>query len=210
MTGTALNQFNDFVEATGPTYVTGPEDLVNDAQLNTYSFGALMGGDTGKKKMIQGGSDIRESIVFEDNGTFTFRLPGETRNWVNPQKLEKTKVFWRFSEAHMSWTRQEVMLNDRVKYGDAEARFQAYVDLRNEKELLMWTAKWNGMEQQLWAKPTVAEMEAEGGKQPYSVPAFINGETNGLFVPGDSATFTTIEGIDPTDTTIGRNKFVPQ
>jgi hypothetical protein len=211
VSGTALNQFNDFVEATGPTYVTGPDDLVNDAQKNTYSFGSLMGGDTGKKKMIQGGSDIRESIVFQDNGTFKFTLPGETQNWVNPQKLTKVKTYWRFSLTHMSWTRQEVLLNDRIKYGTEEARFHAYVDLRNEKELLMWTSKWNGMETQLWVEPDKEQMEDEGGKQPYSIPAFVNENTTGLFDPLDGGTvWTTVHGIDPTDTTIGKNLYVPQ
>jgi hypothetical protein len=172
-----------------------------------------MGGDTGKKKMIQGGSDIRESVVFEDNGTFKFTLPGETQNWINPQKLDKVKVHWRFSLAHMSWTRQEVLLNDRIKFGTDAAKFHTYVDLRNEKELLMWTAKWNGMEQQLWTQPKNTDMESEGGKEPYSIPAFVNESANGLFDPLDSTNggaFTTIEGIDPTDTTIGRDEFVPQ
>jgi len=210
VSGTALNQFNDFVEATGPTYVTGPDELVNDAQKNTYSFGSLMGGDTGKKKMIQGGSDIRESVVFQDNGTFKFTLPGETQNWVNPQKLQKVKYFWRFSLTHMSWTRQEVLLNDRIKYGDSEAKFHAYVDLRNEKELLMWTSKWNGLETQLWVEPDTVEMEVEGGKQPMSIPAFINDATNGLFNPLDGGTvWTTVGGIDPTVTTKGEDGFVP-
>jgi len=209
MSGTALNQFNDFVEATGPTYVTGPEDLINDAQLNTYSFGSLMGGDTGKKKLVQGGSDIRESIVFEDNGTFKYTLPGETQDWVNPQKLEKVVVNWRFSLAHMAWTRQEVLLNDKIKFGTSKAKFQTFVDIRDEKEMLMWTSKWNGMERQAWAEPDAAEMEAAGGKQPYSIPAFVNESASGLFDPLTGSAFTTIEGIDPTDTALGRNRFVP-
>jgi hypothetical protein len=211
MSGTALNQFNDFVEATGPTYVTGPDALINDAQLNTYSFGSLMAGDTGKKKMIQGGSDIRESIVFEDNGTFKFTLPGQNQNWVNPQKLDKIKVNWRFSLAHMAWTRQEVLLNDRIKFGTDSARFHTYVDLRNEKEMLMWTSKWNGMERHMWAEPNTDTMEADGGLEPFSIPAFVNEGTSGLFDPldGGSAAFTTVEGIDPTDPTLGRTRFVP-
>jgi hypothetical protein len=213
VSGTALTVgFNDFVEATGPTYVTGPEDLVNDAQLRTYSFKYLTYGDTGNKKMIQGGSDIRESVVFQDNGTFRFRLPGEIRDWENPQRLQKVKAFWRFSDVHMAWTRQEILLNDRIKYGTAEAKFHAYVDLRNEKELLMWTAKWNGMEQQLWVQPVVEDQEAEAGREPYSIPAFVNEFTNGLFDPlaAGETVWTTVEGLDPTNTADNIDEFVPQ
>lgn len=212
MSGTALSQFNDFVAATGPTYVSGPGDVINDAQKNTYSFGALMGGDTGRKKMVQGGANIRESIVFQSNGTFKYTLPGETQAWVNPQKLVKIQVEWRFSLAHMAWTRQEVLLNDRIRYGTEQARFQTYVDLRDEKEMLMWTDKWNGIETQAWVQPVTENMEATDGKQPYSIPAFVNEFTNGLFDPqaAGETVWTTVEGIDPTVTTKGENNFVPQ
>lgn len=211
MSGIALNQFNDFTLATTSVKVSGSESLVNDAQLNTYSFGALMGGDTGRKKMIQGGKTITENIVFQDNGTFRFTLPGETQTWVNPQKLVQSEYHWRFSLAHMAWTRQEVLLNDRIKYGNEENRFLAFVDLRNEKEQLMWTAKWNGVEAQAWAEPDTGAMEAAGGKQANSIPVFINEATNGLFNPGTGGTtWTTVGGIDPTVTTQGQTAWVPQ
>lgn len=212
MSGTALSQFNDFTLATTSVKVSGPESLVNDAQLNTYSFGDLMGGDTGRKKMIQGGKTITENVVFQDNGTFRFTLPGETQTWSNPQKLVQSEYHWRFSLAHMSWTRQEVLLNDRIKYGTEENRFLAFVDLRNEKELLMWTAKWNGVEAQLWAEPDSGAMEAAGGKQAMSIPVYVNEDTNGLFnnLDGSATTFTTVGGINPTTTTQGQTAWVPQ
>lgn len=210
MSGTALQQFNDFVEGTGPHYVTSAQDVVNDAQKRTYTFGWLLGGDIANKKICRGGSEIREKIFFEHGETFMFHHPGETRDWRNPQKLVRLRAYWRFAEAHMSWNRQEVMLNDRIQVGDAETRFQQYVDLRNQKERVMWTDKWAGMEEALWAEPSVL-MENEGGKIPNSIPAFINEDTSGLFNPRDGGTvFTTVQGIDPTDSALGRTGFVPQ
>lgn len=209
MSGTALQQFNDFVEGTGPSYISSAQDVVNDAQKRTYTFGWLLGGDIASKKVVRGGSEIREKVFFEHGDTFMFHNPGETRDWRNPQKLVRIRAFWRFAEAHMSWNRQEVMLNDAVRYGDAETRFQQYVDLRNQKERMMWTDKWAGMEEALWAQPTT-DMEGENGKIPFSIPAFINEDTSGLFDPQDSTAFTTIESIDPTDAALGRTGFVPQ
>lgn len=209
--GNPLSEFNDFVEGTGPTYVTGPKSLVNEAVKNTYYFGRLMQGDVAATKMIQGGSDIRESIVFRDNGTHEYYAPGANHSWKNPQRLEKIRAYWRFSMAHMSWTEQEILLNERVAYGTDTARFHQYVDIRNEKELLMWTAKWNGMETQLWKEPDKAKMEGEGAgfTEPYSIPAFINEDTDGLFARQSSGTWTVVEGIDPTASDVD-GKFTPQ
>lgn len=205
-----VQQFNDFMEGTGPAYVSSATDVVNDAQKRTYSFGWLLSGDIANKKVIQGGSEIREKVFFEHGDTFAFHDPGETRTWQNPQKLVRLRVYWRFGEAHMSWNKQEVMLNDQAKFGGASGRFQQYVDLRNQKERMMWTDKWAGMEEALWAEPSTL-MENETGKIPFSIPAFINEDTSGLFDPQDGGTvFTTIESIDPTDAALGRTGFVPQ
>ena len=87
--GTALSGFNSFAEATGPLYMTGDRYIVNEAQNQTYSFASLCMGDRGKKKMVQGGADIRESITFQSNGTARFHKPGDTQDWVNPQNLQK-------------------------------------------------------------------------------------------------------------------------
>lgn len=213
MTGTALSNFNDFVEGTGPTYVTGPNSLINEAVKNTYWFGRLIQGAKAKKKMIQGGANIRESIVFQDNGTFETYLPGANHEWKNPQRLNKLQIEWRYTLAHMAWVEQEILNNEIVSYGTSDAKFHEYVNLRNEKETLMWTAKWNGMENLLWARPDSATMEAASGTEPYSIPAFINEEANGLFNSDTAATditsFTTVEGIDPTASSVD-SKFAPQ
>jgi hypothetical protein len=210
MTGTALNQFNDFVEATGPTYVTGPRSLINEAVKNTYYFGQLASGDDQARKMIRGGADIRESLFFQDNGTFETYLPGAEHDWKNPQRLEKVKTYWRFCLAHMSWVEQEILLNERINYGSEEAKFQQYVEIRNEKEALMWTAMWNGLENLLWAEPNADTMEAEAGTEPFSIPAFLNEATNGLFLPLDGGTnWTTVEGLDPTAASTD-SKWKPQ
>lgn len=209
--GSALSEFNDFVEGTGPTYVTGPQSLVNEAVKNTYYFGRFTEGEVAAKRMLQGGTDIRESVVFQDNGTFEFYAPGANHSWKNPQKLKKVQAYWRFAMTHMSWQDQEILLNEKIKYGDDAMRFQQFVDIRNEKEMLMWTAKWNGLEDALWAEPDKATMEGEGSGllSPYSLPAFINEDTNGLFARQSSGTWTTVEGIDPTASDVD-GKFTPQ
>jgi len=202
--GIALVNFNDFVEGTGPAYVTGPKSLVNEGVKHTYYFGRLMRGDKNTKKIIQGGESIRESIVFQDNGSFETHLPGANHDWVNPQRLKKVEAQWRYTMCHMSWVEQEIIHNQAIKYGNEDVRFHQYVDLLYEKETIMWSSKWNGLEDLLWALPVAADMETESGTEPYSIPAFINELTNGLYTG-----WTTVEGIDPTAADVD-SKFAPQ
>ena len=210
MSGSPVSDFADFVEGTGPTYVTGPKDIVNEAVKNTYYFGRLMQGDVNSTKVIQGGADIRESLVFRDNGSAETYFPGQNHEWKNPQRLEKVRAYWRFVMAHMSWTEQELLLNEKLMYGDSAARFHQYVDLRNEKEMIMWTSKWNFLEDLLWAEPDTATMEGQGAgfSEPYSIPVFINEDTNGLFAR-NGTTWTTIHDVNVTASTTD-GKYEPQ
>ncbi len=67
------------------------------------------------------------------------------------------------------------------------------------KEQRLWTSLLNGIEDALFAQPSTAEMEAQAGTKPYSIPCFLNEYTNGLFAEDDGTTiWSTVEGIDPT------------
>ena len=63
------------------------------------------------------------------------------------------------------------------------------------------------MEDALFAVPSKADMEDSGGTKPYSLPCFINSETDGLYHDG-SAAWTTVESIDPSSS--GYPKWTPQ
>lgn len=209
MSGTPAALFHNFVESTGPLYITSPDDVINDAQLHkTYSFGALMGGDRGKKKMLSGGSKIKFSSFFETGQRTRFHQPGATQNWAQPQKLISGEAQWRFLITDMSWNLQTVELN--TGSGDM---FQQFVDLKRHLEQVMWTDKWDFLESHIWSEPDADEMESSaGGDQGkfYSIPAFINEYTSGLYNTGGGAgtAWTTIHGIDPTSTTRGQNRYV--
>lgn len=211
MAGNPLPEFNDFVEGTGPNYISGPMSLVNESLRNTNHFGVMLQGEHNGVKILQGGADIRESIIFQHNQTGETYQPGQSHDWKNPQRLQKILANWRYLMVHMAWTEQELILNDKIQYGDEDSRFQQYVDIRNEKELLMWSAKWEKLEDLLWAEPDKATMEGEGTgfTEPYSIPVFVNEDTNGLFARQASGTWTSIEGIDPT-AAYANSRFAPQ
>lgn len=182
MAGTPIQTFNDFMQATGPTYLTSAESVINEAVKNTYALSRLLKDKT-SEATIQGGSSIKDVIMFDDSSTYDHYLPNDTFNWRNAQVLDTMTCNWRFSIDHMAWTDHEVELNA----GDGSSRDYVksqYKRLKRSKEQRMWTSLLNGFEDDLWRTPfgNSTEMESAGGKLPFSIPAFIT-ETPDLSNP---------------------------
>jgi hypothetical protein len=204
----ALNTFNDFVNVTGPAYLTSARALVNEAVDQSYILSRFLKGSS-DAEVLQGGKTIKDTIMFDEQSTWTPYQPNDTFTWQNPQVTTEWEINWRFYTDHMAWTDQEVELN--IGSGlSRTSRHQAYKDLKFSKEQRLATSIVNGMEAALWRQPETADMEAAAGKHMYSIPAFLNENTNGLFYSGYTPTgktpWTTVEGINPTVET----KWVPQ
>jgi len=213
MDGTSITLFNNFVQGTGPVYITKPDEVINDAQLNrTYSFGALMGGDRGKKTMISGGSEMRFETFFETGQRTRFHQPGATQQWAQPQKLVSGRAHWRYLITDMAWNLQTIMFNEKLRYGTDTEMFHQYVNIKRHLEQAMWTDKWDFLETHTWSEPDFNEMETASGGETgkfYSIPAFLNEYANGLYNSAGTAgtPWTTVHGIDPTSSVQGVNRF---
>lgn len=195
----SMSTFSAFMNATGPSFLTGPEDVVNEAVKQTYILGRFLRG-ADMAATLQGGSDIRDSIMFDEQSTSQWYSPNATFTPTNPQVLTNWKAYWRFKVDHMSWTDQEIEL--QVPEGMTQAaRHQVYKKIKFSKEQRLWTSLLNSMENDLWRVPETADMEAETGQVAYSIPAFLNEFTNGLFYSGATPTgktaWTTIQNINP-------------
>lgn len=165
----SITTFNDFMTTTGPSYLTSADSVINEAVKNTYAFSRLLKGKT-KEQTIQGGTEIRDVIMFDDSRTYDHYQPNDTFTWRNPQVTDYVRAPWRFHIDHMSWTDAEVELNTGETSGANKA---AYKRLKRIKEQRMWTSMLNGFEEDLWAVPNVANMESDTGKLPYSLPYFL-------------------------------------
>jgi len=178
MAGTPIQTFNDFMNATGPTYLTSADAIINEAVKNTYAFSRLLKEKT-SEATVQGGNEIRDVIMFDDSSTYDHYLPNDTFNWRNAQVLDTIECPWRFSIDHMAWTDHEVELNAGNGAGRDYVKAQ-YKRLKRSKEQRMWTSLLNGFEDDLWRTTfgNSAEMEGAGGKLPFSLPAFITEVTD--------------------------------
>jgi len=232
--GSPLSTFNDFVDVTGPAFITSARGIVNEAVKNTYLLGRFLRGRP-DSQILSGGRVIRDTILFDEDTTAENYLPNQSFTWRNPQVLENWEINWRFTTDHSSWTDQEILLN--INDGmSRSARHQAYKNLKWAKEQRMWTSKLNFLEDRLTAQPDTATMETATGADQYSIFSFINeyggtpldagvansGLEEGLFgknapnindADGLSLTsvtnWSTVEGITPS-AVLGTGKWAPQ
>lgn len=203
--GLALPSFTDFFTNTGPAFLTGVNEVINEAQKQTYVLGKLLKG-RGMDEVVQGGRTIDDTIMFESGGTYAHYDPNDTFQWRNPQLTTQISVPWRFSIAHMSWTDQEVEL--QVSDGmSAKGAGQVYKRIKRIKEQSMWTDMLNGMENDLWRAAQNAQDNMEGNvanvtHMPYSFGAFITENTTDYHETG----WSTIETVDPATQSGWRNR----
>ena len=203
--GSALSVFNDFMTTTDSAVLTGTDSIINEATKHNYLLRRFMKGKS-NSQILQGGKTIKDQIFFDEESTFDYYQPNETFTWQNPQVLTEWEIDWKFAVDHMSWTDHEIELNTGGGLSRS-ARHKVYKKLRRVKEQRLWTSLLNGMEDALFAVPSKADMEDSGGTKPYSLPCFINSETDGLYHDG-SAAWTTVESIDPSSS--GYPKWTPQ
>lgn len=190
----SINQFNDFMQSTGPSYLKSADAVINEAVKNNYVLSRLLK-EKANETTVQGGTSIKDVIVFDDSSTYQKYEPNDVFTWRNPQVTDTLTAPWRFSMDHMSWTDQEIELND----GDAKVMYKR---VKRIKEMRMWTSMLNGMENDLWATTfgNYGNMET-GGKEPYSLPAFITETVNSDLTFGERGGvptgWTNILGINP-------------
>lgn len=196
--GSPLSVFTDLMTDTSAATLTPSVDFVVESLKRNYTLNMFL--DSDLKTTIQGGTSIQDFIIKEDGNSATFYHPNSYHTWTNKQGIKRWSAPWRYLLDHMSWTEQEVL--HQIGSGMTQkARFIKYKDLKRQKETMLWSSIQNKMESALWAPASNTQMESasnpQQGLQPYSIPAFCNEATNGLFNEGSSS-WTTVQGIDPT------------
>lgn len=192
----ALSTFTDFfTHSTGPAILSGPDAINNDAQLRNYETFDML---SRARKSVSGGSAIKDVIFFDDPQTAATYSPGDAATITNPQNQTTISVNWRFVRVPITWTEAEILLNETA--AGSKSQYHQYKRLKNFKWQQAYTALANKLERLMFATPSNADMEANSGKEPYSVRATIT--TDGLAPAG----FTTVQGVNPTTQSKWRNQ----
>lgn len=195
MAGQALSLFTDFfTHETGPAYITGPDDVINDAQLRNF---ASLSAFFSAKKEVQGGSQIKDVILLDDPLTADSYLPGEKASVSNIQGATTLTANWRFVRVPVTWNEQEVLLNEG---GGENAMFQQFKKVKMFKYTQAYTSLFNKLERFMTVSANNANMEAATGSDPYSLFAFVT--SDGLAPSG----FTNVLGINPSAKSAWQNQ----
>lgn len=197
-TGAPLAAFTDFIATTGPAILTGPEDIINEAAKNTYALRRLIEGKS-LEEQVQGGESIKDTIFFDVASRAVHYQPNPEFSYSSDDVLTNWSIPWRFTFNYMVWNKHTIGLN--VGELSKKARHHKFKTLKRSLYMNMWTDEMNFFENDLWRKPSNADMEATSGKVPYSLAVSINEFANGV-PPG----FTTIQNISPTTEPKWRNQ----
>lgn len=192
MSGQALSEFSNFMAATGTAILTPASDILNEAAKRSYALRTLLSPKFTEN--IQGGTDIRDIIMFDEASTAQMVKPGATVQYQMPQVAKTINRPWRFLLDHKSWTAQEIELSVGSHMTGTGRKLQ-YKNLKKIVDQRCSTSTVNKMENLLWADPNsqAAEMEDASGTNPISIPAFIN-----EYSAHKPTGWTTIEGQNPT------------
>jgi hypothetical protein len=195
----SLNDFGDFVKSTAPAWASSQDAFVNEIQQNSYPLARFLKGRE-MSDVFQNGERIKDGIILDQPGTFQMISPETESTWTNAQTLTTWEIPWRFAQAHMAWTAQEVELNE----GSSAAVWKR---VKKIKQTGLANDIVHGLNSKLFARPLASKMEsftADPG-EPQSIPALVNEYTNGLFANTYGATSvqatdyyaSTVQGINP-------------
>lgn len=193
----ALSTFTDFFNhTTGPAYLTGPDAVINDAQLRNFeAFDAL----SRARKAIQGGPQIKDMILLSDPLTADTYLPGESASVINVAGGSTITQNWRHVRVYVTWNEKEIMLNEGGSAAGA-GQFHQFKRLKDFKYMQAYTSLMNKLERLMIASASLANQDSTNSKDPYSI--FTTVTSDGLAPSG----FTTVQGINPTTESKWRNQ----
>ena len=159
---TGLHNFDLFTNVTGPTFLTGAKEAVNDAQKRNYrTLGYLMRGQN-MSRVLQGGLNIQDYIYLSTFRRARTYSPGISKqSYTAPQPGTLWTQHWRFFITDMVWYEEEIDLQAGSEMS-SEARFQKYKDIWFAKQQDLWTDQMNYWEESLWATPNFNAMEGTG------------------------------------------------
>lgn len=207
--GADLSAFGDLMLFQGPAFLSGADDLVNLANKRTFTMTRFIQGKD-IEEMIQGGSKIKDEVLFNAKSDYQHYKPNQSFDYSNPQVFTEWEVDWRFTTDNMQWTDHEIGLNSGEM--SRKAKIHRFKNLKRKLEMNQLTNFLNKMDSECWAVPNSTKMEGGSGTDPYSIPVFVNELSNAsdpaAAATGKYATWTgNVMNLDPAFTGFAGGKW---
>lgn len=193
----------DFVNNTAPAFLSDTDQLVNEAQRQTYGLRWFLRGRKAKE-LLQGGETIRETALTSAS-PYTRYKPNAVRSYTNNAFTTQYQMPWRFADSYKSWTDQEVMLQSK-RGMTKRAVGEAWKKMDDVKTKAAWTGIMNGLEDDMFGtSPHNLQTSIEdgaGGDRMYPLLSLITEDTTDYHPAG----WTTIHNVDPATESTWRNQ----
>ena len=193
--------FKDLVSFGLSAAVDERSKLINASTLNDYPTLRRLWPGKPDQLWVQGGNNLVSWIQLEyDDQSADYGINDTLPPTRNPQTSTKIQSEWRLRYNTMGWTDFEVVTNLSAAGANGNFR-QPFKDEKNKVVQNYFTGWFEGLEKMLWATPDKSLMESStvSTGKPFSIPVWMNENTNGLFPsvsPGGA--WTTKAGVDPT------------
>tara|TARA_R110002020_G_scaffold134211_2_gene299338 strand:+ start:1937 stop:3121 length:1185 start_codon:yes stop_codon:yes gene_type:complete len=174
----AIAQFVDLMQNTTSVGLNTPNKLRSHLNRHGYGLPYMLKGAEGFKS-LQGGKDIRFDNLMTEVSTYRTFRPGEKQTWSNPQVTNYGTTPWRFSMDEQNMNLVQILLQSNEMSGDRRATY--FVEEQSKIEMRSTISMAHGLEDELWALPVEADMEAEAGTTPNSLNVFCNEMSDGLY-----------------------------
>ena len=204
MSGAPIDNFTTLMESQGPAWATGPEVMVNDAVQRNYTL-ARIAAHKDIEDTVSGGDFIQDRLLLDAPGTFQRLNPNGSDTAPNHQTGVNYTVPWSYAVCSIAWTEQE--LGHNVEHMKSTYRAQVFKRVMRQKHQVLRTEAHAAIDAECWAAPDFDNMEsgAPDTRKPYSIPVGINEFQDGLPVGLNQTSWTTKQGINPTQT--GKEKW---
>lgn len=180
----------DYLAVTRTDKYTPMGDFLNEALSQSYVLSILIEAN-GIDNITQGGTAIVDFIQVAQNNSFGFYAPGDQLTPAQADTMKQISAPWRYASFNYAFENEIIALNE-----EDVSKFEKLDEIY---ESSAFNSCIDGTEASLWAVPSNSDMEAVGGRQPYSIPVFINEFTNGT-----PSGFTTIMGVNPSTSPVWR------
>lgn len=197
-----MQGFNDYAENTAPAFLSNPEELVNEAQRQTYGLRWFLRGRKAKE-LLQGGETIRETAL-TSAAPYSRYKPNAVRSYTNQQFTTQYQMNWRFFDSYKTWTDQEIELQASSGM-TKKAVGEAWKKINKIKAQACVTGILNGVEDDIFgtsAHNLQADIEDASGDRMYPLTSLIIEDTTDYHPAG----WTNIHNADPATVTTWRNQ----
>lgn len=192
-----LALFTNILDETGPKILNGPQMVHYLADRRNYQMQYWMFRGRKMSDVLSGGDELKKRVKGTVGANAGFYRVGNTEHApVMPNDGTWLNSYWTFHMGHTAYQIEPLMINAGGTKPESEIKETYVTEAWNLLQSLK-IAIQNSLDDIFFRKPDASLMSGTDPEVPLSIPAYLNGYANGLYVPGSAvgSTFTELHGL---------------